>query len=602
MSSAEDWHTATDPKSGREYYFNVKTQVSQWDKPDALLSEAEFNKIEEERHLRAEFFRDMEENILAKMADRRKIRSQSPTRDNRPRRTHSFIDHLDGFEGFADKAESKSDNSNDGVGHKDSYDNELDDIDSPPMMLGGRQRTISTIDTEILSFLRSHEPKESKDELHCISPRKSVGIRMHPKDNHSDDMLHNIDAAGYDFLQEINELSIKRNVKASGLRPPHLQRRNSTNTIRITSTMAMQDDDATVQCVAVVIRSHMVEASKEMRYSPEEYDIFIDHAYRNENQRTDLVRTNSISDSIRTRSPFQDAKFLNDEFMERDREENNKSPNNAPPSNKTLKLPSVQEVEEFFNRIFRKSQLESECIIMSLIYCERLIKETQGRLHIRYDNWKSILFACLVMASKVWDDLSMWNVDFSNICTSFDLERINTLELAVLDILNYRIVVPASEYAKYYFHLRSLMYRLGLKKIDDNGTLNLASAKKLQVASEKLESNGGFSPTSSNGGRARAASSVDPSADVKSDKASFTQSFKRYESAGSPRSISSDGGALGPGKDARFMGAPSFGYSLDQIIGQHAHTDADGTNVKGPQRAEAKSDAAGSDIERKGFK
>ena len=25
---------------------------------------------------------------------------------------------------------------------------------------------------------------------------------------------------------------------------------------------------------------------------------------------------------------------------------------------------------------------------MALIYCERLVKETQGRLCIRYDNWK----------------------------------------------------------------------------------------------------------------------------------------------------------------------------------------------------------------------
>lgn len=72
------------------------------------------------------------------------------------------------------------------------------------------------------------------------------------------------------------------------------------------------------------------------------------------------------------------------------------------------------------------------------------------------------LFACLVMASKVWDDLSMWNVDFSQVYPSFDLRRVNTLELAMLDALKYVIRVSASEYAKYYFHLRSMMARLGL--------------------------------------------------------------------------------------------------------------------------------------------
>ena len=45
---------------------------------------------------------------------------------------------------------------------------------------------------------------------------------------------------------------------------------------------------------------------------------------------------------------------------------------------------------------------------------------------------------------------------------SFDLRRVNTLELAMLDALKYVIRVSASEYAKYYFYLRSMMARLGL--------------------------------------------------------------------------------------------------------------------------------------------
>jgi hypothetical protein len=79
----------------------------------------------------------------------------------------------------------------------------------------------------------------------------------------------------------------------------------------------------------------------------------------------------------------------------------------------------------------------------------------------------------MVMASKVWDDLSMWNADFSQVracviegfwmymcefkhtlkplhvcvwvyvqvCPSFTLKRINELELAVLDTLRYSIKV-----------------------------------------------------------------------------------------------------------------------------------------------------------------
>jgi hypothetical protein len=40
-------------------------------------------------------------------------------------------------------------------------------------------------------------------------------------------------------------------------------------------------------------------------------------------------------------------------------------------------VPSLSTIKEFFELIFSKSQLESECIIMSLIYVERLMKETR---------------------------------------------------------------------------------------------------------------------------------------------------------------------------------------------------------------------------------
>jgi hypothetical protein len=137
--------------------------------------------------------------------------------------------------------------------------------------------------------------------------------------------------------------------------------------------------------------------------------------------------------------------------------------------------------------------MESECIIMCLIYVERLVKVTKGRFCIRYDNWRPTVFACMILASKVWDDLSMWNVDFSHISPAFDLQRINELELALLDALHYEVKVPAGEYAKYYFHLRSMIARLGFHDKDspDYGMtlqpLNIIGARKLQLATETYE-------------------------------------------------------------------------------------------------------------------
>jgi hypothetical protein len=39
---------------------------------------------------------------------------------------------------------------------------------------------------------------------------------------------------------------------------PHLRRRNSTGTIFLSHTMSNQDNNATIECVCVVIRAHML--------------------------------------------------------------------------------------------------------------------------------------------------------------------------------------------------------------------------------------------------------------------------------------------------------------------------------------------------------
>lgn len=75
---------------------------------------------------------------------------------------------------------------------------------------------------------------------------------------------------------------------------------------------------------------------------------------------------------------------------------------------KRIEVPSLEDITAFYRDVFRKSQMETDCIIMTLIYVERLIRRTEGRLRPRSSNWRSILFSCMILASKVWDDLSMW--------------------------------------------------------------------------------------------------------------------------------------------------------------------------------------------------
>jgi len=156
-------------------------------------------------------------------------------------------------------------------------------------------------------------------------------------------------------------------------------------------------------------------------------------------------------------------------------------------------VPTLDDITNFYRDVFRRAQMESDCIIMSLIYVERLIKNTDGGLRPRPSNWRSLLFSSMILSSKVWDDLSMWNADFSQTCPAgvkFSLQRINELELAVLNALDYKVKVPASEYAKYYFLLRSMLIKSGLGGDDMNNMtpLDVEGAKKLEQVSSSFQS------------------------------------------------------------------------------------------------------------------
>lgn len=117
-------------------------------------------------------------------------------------------------------------------------------------------------------------------------------------------------------------------------------------------------------------------------------------------------------------------------------------------------LTGVDTINRFIKRIFVKGQLSHECNIMALIYIDRLLYRTQ--MCLTYRNWRHIVLGAYIMASKVWDDLSMINKDFTIVCPMFTLEEINTLEIRYLELLQYHLTVSGRLYAEYYFKLRDV--------------------------------------------------------------------------------------------------------------------------------------------------
>ena len=156
------------------------------------------------------------------------------------------------------------------------------------------------------------------------------------------------------------------------------QRRNTCGTLYVGSTMAAPDKDGTIKCVCAVFRAHILQSEMEDKSQTGKYEPFADDYY-----------------------------IFNDrEEQRRSRAHSGGSSAGQPP------VPSLEEVTTFYTDIFRRAKMESDCIIISLVYVERLIKSTNGALRPSSRNWRSILFSCMVLSSKVWDDLSMWNADF----------------------------------------------------------------------------------------------------------------------------------------------------------------------------------------------
>ncbi|KAG7269567.1 hypothetical protein CRUP_029836 [Coryphaenoides rupestris] len=85
--------------------------------------------------------------------------------------------------------------------------------------------------------------------------------------------------------------------------------------------------------------------------------------------------------------------------------------------------PEQKQIYRFVRTLFSAAQLTAECAIVTL-------------LDICPANWKRIALGAILLASKVWDDQAVWNVDYCQILKDITVE----------DIV----------YAKYYFDLRSL--------------------------------------------------------------------------------------------------------------------------------------------------
>lgn len=117
--------------------------------------------------------------------------------------------------------------------------------------------------------------------------------------------------------------------------------------------------------------------------------------------------------------------------------------------------PSEDDIAAYSKYVTIASKMENETPVIALVYIERLLQKA-GILINKY-NWKRFLLVCLCVASKVWDDDSLENIHFPKVMSDVTIKMINQLEQTFLDVfLRYDLVIKGSDYAKYYFIMRTL--------------------------------------------------------------------------------------------------------------------------------------------------
>lgn len=145
--------------------------------------------------------------------------------------------------------------------------------------------------------------------------------------------------------------------------------------------------------------------------------------------------------------------------------------------------PEHRQIYKFVRTLFNAAQLTAECAIITLVYLERLL--TYAELDIAACNWKRIVLGAILLASKVWDDQAVWNVDYCQILKDITVEDMNELERQFLEMLQFNINVPSSVYAKYYFDLRSLAEQNDLSFPTE--PLSRERAQKLEAMSRVMQ-------------------------------------------------------------------------------------------------------------------
>jgi hypothetical protein len=251
---------------------------------------------------------------------------------------------------------------------------------------------------------------------------------------------------------------------------PHKQlnpnRRNTTSTVHVHDTMARPDNTAIIESVAEVLFSYLEKIPSPLPTTLHPINTIPTVIVGEELTRMKKLRLNGISEDIEMENAPPP------------------SPPPYPPPN-FINEPTVQDIAAHLHNIFVTAQCSVDCTVVCLIYLERFFKLSGLKFTVK--NWKTLTATSMLLASKVWDDLSMVNSDFA-MFLPYTVDQINTWERQFLTGMKYDVRVSASQYAKYYFDLRArATQNRGFIFEDDGAPVDVEKAQRLEALSSAVQ-------------------------------------------------------------------------------------------------------------------
>uniref|UniRef100_A0A8K9UNR3 Cyclin Y-like 1 n=1 Tax=Oncorhynchus mykiss TaxID=8022 RepID=A0A8K9UNR3_ONCMY len=269
----------------------------------------------------------------------------------------------------------------------------------------------------------------------CVSPEESPKLPRQPVDRHEDyQIITDVSDDTGPYLQHISDREV----------PDELAQESNPSDHARASTIFLCKSQTDSECKYSTLTSPGPLSKKYSSCST----IFIDDSTVSQPNLKSTIKcvTLAIYYHIKNRDSDRSLDIFDEKMHPLSREQ--------VPDNYSVMDPEHKLIYRFVRTLFSAAQLTAECAIVTLVYLERLL--TYAEIDICPCNWKRIVLGAILLASKVWDDQAVWNVDYCQILKDITVEDMNEMERHFLELLQFNINVPASVYAKYYFDLRSL--------------------------------------------------------------------------------------------------------------------------------------------------